>query len=48
MAHEFGHAMGLSEHNCKASTIMCQTAEERTASAPTAEDCHAINHLYNK
>lgn len=48
IAHEFGHAMGLSEHNCKAYTIMCQTAEGRTATIPTAEDCHAINHLYNK
>ena len=48
IAHEFGHTMGLSEHTCKASTVMCQTAEGRTASEPTAEDCHTINHLYNK
>lgn len=47
IAHEFGHALGLSEHNCKTNTIMCQAAEGRSVTSPTAEDCHAINHLYN-
>lgn len=47
IAHEFEHAMGLSEHNCKANT-MCQIAEERTVTEPTAEGSHTINHLYIK
>lgn len=47
IAHEFGHAMGLSHQNSNPSSIMCQTAYNRYATKPSSEDLYAINHLYD-
>lgn len=47
IAHEFGHAMGLSHNNTDETSIMCQYQMGfRTAVRASAEDLRAINHLY--
>lgn len=46
IAHELGHAMGLSHQNTRTSSIMCQTAYGRTATRADAADCNTINHIY--
>lgn len=50
IAHEFGHAMGLSHKNKVASSIMCQAKSgfgvTRTATRAGKADLKAINHLY--
>ncbi len=46
IAHELGHAMGLSHQNNRKASIMCQTAYGRTATRADATDCKTINHIY--
>lgn len=47
VAHEFGHAMGLSHKNTVSTSIMCQNQGGfRTATRASASDLNAINHLY--
>lgn len=49
VAHEFGHAMGLSHKNTVAKSIMCQAktaTTTRTATRANADDLKTINHLY--
>lgn len=46
IAHELGHAMGLSHQNYRRESIMCQTAYGRTATRADATDCNTINHIY--
>lgn len=46
IAHELGHAMGLSHQNNRRAGIMCQTAYSRTATRADAKDCKTINHIY--
>lgn len=46
IAHEIGHAMGLSHQNCHPTSIMCQTAYGLTATRANAFDLQTINHLY--
>lgn len=46
VAHEFGHAMGLSHRNTVPSSIMCQCGSGRTATRASQSDLNAINHLY--
>ena len=46
IAHEFGHAFGLSHRQTVPSSIMCQTKYGRTAIRASASDLQTINHLY--
>ena len=45
VAHEFGHAMGLS-HQDRIDSIMCQFGRGRKATRADATDCNTINHIY--
>ncbi|MCP1102001.1 hypothetical protein [Aequitasia blattaphilus] len=45
MAHEFGHALGLSHRISTKNTIMCQLGNGRTVSSPQAMDVTLFNHL---
>jgi len=45
IAHEFGHAMGLS-HNYSRYVLMCTLGNGRVVNTPTVDDCNGINHLY--
>ena len=46
VAHELGHAMGLSHQNNRRESIMCQYGAGRTATRADAIDCNTINHIY--
>lgn len=46
VAHELGHAMGLSHQNTRRESIMCQYGYGRTATRADATDCNTINHIY--
>ena len=46
IAHELGHAMGLSHQNYRPASIMCQTGSGRTAWRADRTDLLTINHLY--
>ncbi len=46
IAHELGHAMGLSHQNYRPASIMCQYGNGRSATRADALDCETINHIY--
>lgn len=47
VAHELGHAMGLSHQpNLPSSSIMYNYDDKRTLSHPSSIDCNNINHIY--
>lgn len=46
MAHEFGHALGLSENNSDPSRIMCQLGSGRTTNTVTVEEYAKVVEIY--
>lgn len=46
IAHEFGHAMGLSHHITKRDSIMTQLRFKRSVSAPTYYDANILSNIY--
>lgn len=45
-AHEFGHAIGLDEHNSNPGSIMCQLKYDRYVNKAQSYDLLAVAHLY--
>ncbi len=47
LTHEFGHVLGLDENNSTPTSIMCQLAYGRTATAPSNADCILVYRKYS-
>lgn len=47
IAHEFGHALGLTHRISKKDSIMCQLGQGRTVDKPSSIETVIVNHLYS-